>query len=484
MWRPRSIAIVSLLMGVVVGLAISVSLDWVGQLPAAPKLGPAEVEKGLDQMRLQSEALAALVARIKPSVVTIFSTEVVRLSQPESDFFRFFAPQMPKEYRRSSLGSGFIVQVEGGKGVILTNSHVASAGDELKVRLMNDKEYPAKLRGSDPKTDIAVIEIDAPGLQAVTLGNSATVMPAETCMALGSPFGLEETVTKGVISATGRKGFRAGSYENFIQTDCAINPGNSGGPLINLRGEVIGINTMIVTRSGVFAGVGLAIPINMAKSIMEQLLKSGKVERAWLGIVFSPLPDEAKKLLGIDYGVQVNQVVPGDPAAKAGIKEGDILLEFNGQKIEDPDNFRYLVAESKVGTTVPVKVMRGKETLTLKVTLGEQPKETASIPTRGTESQKMGMAVQTLTPDLANQLGYQGQKGVVVTDVDPNGPAASAKPAPIRAGDLIQEIDRQPIASVEDYNAALAKAAPGKAVLLLIRAHDGSMRYVVVTPKA
>ena len=487
MWRSRSLALVPLLMGIVVGMAISVSMDWVAQSPAAPRLTDEEVNKELEKLQRQSDALAALVARVKPSVVTIFSKQTVKLSdRPDADFFRFLIPDAPEKFQRDSQGSGVIVRVEGNKGIILTNSHVASAGGELRVKLHNDKEYPAKVRGSDAKTDIAVIEIEASGLQAAALGNSATVQAAEMCLAIGSPFGLEETVTIGHISAVGRSGFRRreGAYENYLQTDAAINPGNSGGPLINLKGEVIGINTMIITRTGVFAGIGLAIPINMGKSIMEQLLKAGKVERAWLGIVFSPLPEEAQKILGIDYGVQVNQVVPDDPAAKAGIKEGDILLEFDGKKIDDTEKFRYLVAESKVGSTVAIKLMRGKETVTVQVKLTEQPTEVASTLSRASESQKTGMTVQSLTPELADQLGYKGQRGVVVTDVDADGPAAKAKPGPIQKGDLIDEVNREPIANVTQYNAALAKPRPSEAVLLRVRDREGATRYVVLNPRA
>ena len=488
MGRSRVSAVVALLMGVVVGLGLSVSLDWAGQLAAAPKLSDEELEKELGALERQSQALAALAERVRPSVVTIYTKKNVRMTDEEElhPFWPFIVPRgrmpnIPREQR--GQGSGVIVRVEGGKGIILTNSHVASDQDELKVKLSDGRTFDAKLRGTDPKTDVAVIEIEAKGLPVAKLGNSAAVEPGHICMAIGSPFGLEQTVTIGHISAKGRRGFSQGKYENYIQTDAAINPGNSGGPLINLRGEVIGINTMIVTRSGAFAGVGLAVPINMAKAIMEELLEKGKVTRAWLGIVFRPLPKEVMEQLGIDHGVQVYNVVPGDPADQAGIKPGDILLEFNGHKITDGERFRYLVAKSKVGATVPVKILRGNKTLTLKVTLAEQPEDITAAPRGGTIRQLLGITVQNLTKDLAERLGYAGRRGVLVTDVDPAGPAADAKPDPITEGDLIEEVARQPVPDVATFERVLRRLSKARSILMLVRSRDGTRRFVVVKKK-
>ncbi len=494
MRKERSGALLALLMGVVVGVGISVSLDWVGGLPAAPKMSDEEVNKELDALERQSQALAVLAARVKPSVVTIYTTKIVRMSEnPEFDPFHFLFPDMPREFRegprefrRPGQGSGVIVRSEGKTGVILTNCHVAGGQDELKVKLSDGREFDAKLRGADPKTDIAVLEISGSNLPLARLGNSDIVQPGEMCLAIGSPFGLEQTVTVGHISAKGRRGFRAreGAYENYIQTDAAINPGNSGGPLVNLRGEVIGINTMIVTPSGVFSGVGLSIPINMAKSVMEELLERGKVTRAWLGIEFGPLYKDVAAALKLDHGMQVSRVVPGDPADKAGIKDGDILLEFNGQKITDSEKFRELVATAKPGTTIPVKVLRGKETLNLKVTLGEQPEDTAAaLAPRGALNQALGLTVQDLTPKVAEELGLKGEKGVVVTQVDPAGPAAAAKPTPVERGDLIQELAQQPTANMAAFNQALGKTDLSKPVLMLVRKRDGSKHFVVLRPR-
>ncbi len=501
MRRSRFSALVCLLMGVVVGLGISVSMDWVSQVPAAPQMDPAEVEKELGKLRKQSQALAALAARVKPSVVTIVTEKVVRMSEEEGfdpfrEFFEFFGPphgrtprglipRMPREFRKRGQGSGVVIRYDKKtkKAIILTNAHVASGQDKLKVRTSDGRQFDATLRGADPKTDVAVVEITGADLRPAKLGNSEVCRPGEMVLAMGSPFGLEHTVTVGYISAKGRSGIQRGTgkYENYIQTDAAINPGNSGGPLINLKGEVIGINTMIFTRSGTFSGIGLAVPINMAKVIMDELLEKGEITRAWLGIVFSPLTPEMKKLLKVDHGVQVNQVVPGDPAAKAGIKPGDVLLEFDGKKIEDTEDFRLIVAQSEVGTTVPVKLMRGEKTLTVKVTLGEQPEDVTAVRRpSGAMQRKLGMAVQDLTEELAEQLGHEGEKGVVITRVDPRGPAAEAKPTPLKEGDLIQEVARQPVASVEEFKKAVAQADLAKGVLLLVRSTDGTTRYVVL----
>jgi len=490
MWRDRRNAVLALLMGVVVGLGISVSLDWVQKLPAAPRLSPDEVQKELDGLERQSQALAALAARVKPSVVTIYTTKIVRMSEhPEFDPFQFFYPDSPREFRgsprefrRPGQGSGVIVRVEGKTGIILTNCHVAGGQDELKVKLSDGREFDAKLRGADPKTDIAAIEISGSGLPVAELGNSESVQPGEMCLAIGSPFGLEQTVTIGHISAKGRRGFHRDKYENYIQTDAAINPGNSGGPLINLRGEVVGVNTMIVTPTGVFSGVGLSIPINMAKAVMGDLLERGKVTRAWLGIEFGPLDPEVAAALKLDHGMQVAKVVPDGPAEKAGMRDGDILLEFNGQKITDSEKFREVVAKTKPGATVALKVLRGKETLTLNVALAEQPENMAAMPTRGTSSRPLGLSAQNLTPELAEQLGHKGERGVVVTQVDPAGPAAAARPTPIAEGDLIQEVAQQPTENMAALTKALARADFSKSILMLIRKQDGSKHFVVVKP--
>ena len=475
-------------MGVVVGLGISVSMDWVGEAPAAPEL-TAEMQKELEALERQSQALAALAAKVKPSVVTIYTTKIVRMSE-QGDMHPFWPfviprdrlPQTPR--RQGGQGSGVIIGVEGDKGIILTNSHVASDQDELKVKLSDGRTFDAKLRGADPKTDVAVIEIQGTKLPTAALGNSELVQPGHICMAIGSPFGLEQTVTIGHVSAKGRQVSRGAlKYENYIQTDAAINPGNSGGPLINLRGEVIGVNTMIFTRTGAFSGVGLAVPINMAKAIMGELIEKGKITRAYLGIWFEELSPEVKAALKLDHGVQVSRVHPGAPADKGGIKAGDVLLEFGGKKILDSERFRYDVARAKVGATVTVKALRGNKQVTLKVTLTEQPSDIHVAAGSDRISRMVGMTVEPLTPQRAKQLGYQGNKGVVVTRVAPDGPAASAKPAAIQPADIIIEIDQQSVSDLATFRAAIAKGDLQRGILLFVHSRDGTRRFVVIKGK-
>jgi serine protease Do len=494
MQRFKSGGIVALAMGVVAGLVISSSLDWMGKLPAAPRMSEADYNKGIAELERQQEVLATLADRAKPCVVTIYSTKTVRVREDEEiDPFEFFfgpqhprgrMPQMPHEFKQMGQGSGVIVGTEGKKAIILTNSHVAGSQDKLRVKLSDGREFDAKLRGADPKTDIAVIEINASDLPTAKLGNSSAVEPGHIVMAIGSPFGLEQTITVGHVSAMGRRGFSEGKYEDYIQTDAAINPGNSGGPLINLKGEAIGINTLIFSRTGIFMGVGFAIPSNKAKAIMDELLAKGKVTRAWLGIRFSPLPKEAKDLLKLDHGVQVNQVLKDTPADKAGMKDGDILLEFNNAKINDVEQFRDVVASAKVGSTIPVKILRGNKEEVLKITLSEQPADLRAATERGVApeqvSQKLGMTVQELTPPLAEQLGYQGQKGLVVTDVEAKGPAANATPVPIKEGELILEVARQPVKSMAEFQKAVGGADLSNGVLMLVRSRDATTRYVVL----
>ena len=491
MVRSNKSALLCLLMGVAVGLGISFSLDWVGQAPAAPSLDDPEIQKELAALERSSQAFAALAANVKPAVVTIYTTKFVRMSEEEDlhPFWHFMIPRgrMPDTPRqRVGQGSGVIVQVDGNKGIILTNSHVASDQDQLKVKLADGREFDAKLRGADPKTDVAVVEITGKNLPVAKIGNSGEVLPGHICMAIGSPFGLEQTVTIGHISAKGRQvsgGRGVVRYEQYIQTDAAINPGNSGGPLLNVRGEVIGINTMIFTRSGSFSGIGLAIPVNMAKTIMGELLAKGKVTRAWLGIEFAPLDPAVKAALKVDHGVQVSRVLEGDPADKAGMKAGDVLLDFDGKRIDDGEKFRYIVAEAEPGTTVPVTVLRGKQKLTLKVTLTEQPDQVASVRPPDEASRALGMSVQDLTAELAEQFGYRGEKGVLVTQVDPRGAAGQATPTPIAQGDLIQEVDQKPVTSLGEFQRAVAGGNLKKGLLMLVRSRDGAGRFVVVKEK-
>lgn len=430
----------------------------------------------------------AVARAIRPSVVSISSVTRVRTQPsrprrspapdlPEQfrwffgpDFAPFFELPFPEEFAQRGLGSGVIVSAD---GYILTNHHVVARATEIEVTLSDGRRFPAKIVGSDERTDLAVVKIEATGLIPAVLGNSDAVEVGEWVVAIGSPFGLEQTVTAGIISAKGRSDVGIADYEDFIQTDAAINPGNSGGPLVNMRGEVIGINTAIASRSGGFMGVGFAIPSNMAKAVMEAILAHGRVERGYLGVTLQPLTEELAQSFGFEgtRGALVADVVADQPAAKAGIQPGDIIVEFNGKPVESVTQLRNMVAMTRPGTKVNIVVVREGRRVELKgVEIGQFPEE---MPIRGRPRQQevtdLGLSVQTLTPDVARELGLpENERGVVVTDVAPGSLAAMAG---IRPGDVIQAVGNKPVTNVSEFRAALSEAGQ-QGVRLLIRRGD------------
>ncbi|MFQ5665661.1 MAG: DegQ family serine endoprotease [Candidatus Binatia bacterium] len=384
-------------------------------------------------------------------------------------FERFFGPLPRRRFKQRSLGSGFIVNRD---GVILTNNHVVENADEIVVKLANEKEYKAKVLGRDPKTDIAVIKIDtAADLSPVTLGDSDQLRVGEWVMAIGNPFGLEHSVTAGIVSAKGRF-IGQGSYDQFIQTDAAINPGNSGGPLINLKGEVVGINSAIFSRSGGNIGIGFAIPINLAREELPELEEKGKVTRGWLGVLIQKVTPEIADSLGIDEakGALVADVVKDGPAKAAGMKVGDVIVEFDGHTLKDSTELPLLVARTPVGKTVTVTVIRDKERDTLAVKIGELKEEEVAV---SGETERFGLTVQPLTPDIAQSLGLGEEvKGVVVSRVEPG---SSGDDAGLRRGDVILEVNRQPVTDLSSYRKALESAEGGKSVLFLVRRGDNTV---------
>ena len=386
-------------------------------------------------------------------------------------FERFFGPMPKRSFKQRSLGSGFIVNRD---GVILTNNHVVENADEILVKLANDKEYKAKILGRDPKTDIAVIKInDVPDLTPVTLGDSDTLRVGEWVMAIGNPFGLEHSVTAGIVSAKGRF-IGQGSYDQFIQTDAAINPGNSGGPLINLRGEVVGINSAIFSRSGGNIGIGFAIPINLAKDELPELEEKGKVTRGWLGVLIQKVTPEIAESLGLDEpkGALVADVIKDGPAIEAGMKVGDVIVEFDGHAVKDNTELPLLVARTPVGKSVKVKVIRDKKAETLNVTINELKDEEVAA-AGNQEEEGFGLTVQNLTPDIAESLGISSDiKGVVVAGVEPG---STGDDAGLRRGDVILEVNREPVKDVNAYRKALKGAGKGKNVLFLVRRGDNSI---------
>jgi len=391
-------------------------------------------------------------------------------------FERFFGPMPKRPFKQRSLGSGFIINRD---GYILTNNHVVENADEILVKLANDKEYKAKLIGRDAKTDIAVIKIeDAPDLAPVTLGDSDALRVGEWVVAIGNPFGLENSVTAGIVSAKARF-IGQGSYDQFIQTDAAINPGNSGGPLLNLRGEVVGINSAIFSRSGGNIGIGFAIPINLAKELVPQLEERGKVTRGWLGVLIQKVTPEIADSLGLKEpkGALVADVMKDGPAQEAGVKVGDVIVEFDGHAVKDSTELPLLVARTPVGKTVKVKVTRDKDDLTLSVKVAELKEEETQVAAGKEES--LGITVQALTPEIADSLGLGNDvKGVVISSLEPG---SAADDAGLRRGDVILEVNRKPVTDLASYRKAVKAAEKGKSVLFLVRRGDNTI-FVPVKP--
>jgi serine protease Do len=394
-------------------------------------------------------------------------------------FERFFGPPRRMPFKAKSLGSGFVIDAG---GYILTNNHVVENADEILVKLSSGKEFKAKVVGRDSKTDIALIEISgATDLTPVTLGESDDLKVGQWVVAIGNPFGLENTVTAGIVSALARH-INQGPYDNFIQTDAAINPGNSGGPLLNTRGEVVGINTAIFSRGGGNIGIGFAIPISLAKEIVPQLKEKGRVTRGWLGVMIQKVTPDIAESLGLSEtkGALVADVVKDGPAEAAGIKQGDVIVEYDGKPVNDSSELPLLVARTAVGKQVKVKVIRDKSTQNFSITIAELKDEEVGVAGSGT-SEDLGLAVQTVTPDLAENLGLdRSLKGVVVTQVDPQGPAAEAG---LRRGDVILEVNRQVVKDVEAYRKSVAAAGKGKSVLFLVRRGDNTI-FLAVKPSS
>ncbi|HEX8073236.1 MAG TPA: Do family serine endopeptidase [Pyrinomonadaceae bacterium] len=473
-----------------------------GEVPAAgsalPPVSGASLPAGA-----ALTSYADVVARVAPAVVTIRSERRVRAPQQHPfmddpvfrEFFGNRMPQMPQTPQvERGLGSGVIVTPD---GYILTNHHVVDGAEDIKVELTDRRTFNAKLVGSDPPSDLAVLKIDATGLPVLTLGDSDKARVGDVVLAIGNPLGLDQTVTAGIVSAKSRQtGLGDGNFEDFIQTDAPINRGNSGGALVNTNGELVGINSQILSPSGGSIGIGFAIPSNMARGVMEQLLKTGTVRRGQLGVVVQSVTSDMAQSLELKdvRGVIVGQVAPDSAAERAGVKQGDVILALNGQAVNDSNTLRNRVASTPPGTNVTLTLLRDGREQQVQAALGELKAQTARAEGDGdgggtgpaaAPTGKLGIRVEPLTPDIAQQLELPaGKQGVVVADVDPAGPGADAG---LQGGDLIEQINRQPVRAAADIANALARTGTRPALLLVTRAARGGQTatiFLTARPRA
>ena len=425
------------------------------------------------------QSFADLAEKVKPAVVNISSTSTVTVpgnpfqhffgpdqggqNEPFGDFFKHFFDQTPdRQMKQQSLGSGFIINKD---GYIITNNHVVEKADEIKVKLSDGREFKAKVIGRDTKTDLALIKISSPfeNLPTLALGDSEKMRVGDWVLAIGNPFGLEHTVTQGIISATGRV-IGSGPYDDFLQTDAPINPGNSGGPLVNLKGEVIGINTAIIPGG---QGIGFAIPSDLAKSVTSQLKEKGKVIRGWIGVTIQSVTPGLAQSFGLKEakGALVGDVLKGGPAEKGGVKTGDIIVSFDGKDVKTSNDLPRIVAETPVGKTVDVKIIRDSKEVHLSIRVEELTEQKiaaqSSVPV-----QSFGMKVDSISPQLRQQFGIGEKSGVVVVSVDQG---SLAEQAGIQPGDVIKQVNRKNVSNLAEFNEALGKQSKGRPLLLQLK---------------
>ncbi len=454
---------------------------------AKEKAITAESIKTLSKL---SDALSEVAEKVRPAVVNISTTSIQTMEEnPSGDmfndpFFRHFFgdpfgeghPGQKRKFKASALGSGVIVS---DNGYILTNNHVVKGADEIKVILYDKREFKGKVVGTDPRTDLAVVKIDAKNLPTLSFGDSGKLRVGDVVLAVGNPFGLNQTITMGIVSAVGRSNIGLSDFEDFIQTDAAINPGNSGGALVNGNGELAGINTAIFSTSGGYMGIGFAIPSDMAKSVMENIIKHGRVIRGWLGVSIQNLTPELAKSLGIKEaeGALIAGVETDSPADKGGLKRGDLIVGINGKKITDVTTLRNQVAATAPGTKVDFMVIRNGKDQTIAVTLAEHKEKKIVKKTEYNNALK-GVTIQELTPSLRDKLNIgEGVAGVVITNIASDSPSQGL----LQANDVIEEIDRKPVRSAQEYENIVSKIGERDTVLLLISRGGGSV-YLTIQP--
>ena len=470
---------------------------------ATPSHVAANPDKAIQHLEQQGQAFSSIAKRLSPAVVSLKVEKKVGpespsgiapddSSNPLNDELmkRFFGDRIPDGLRQRSLpgprnpvvgqGSGFVVSSD---GYILTNHHVVSEGSKVTVRFHDGREMTAKVVGSDPQSDVAVIKVDAKNLATLPLGDSSTTEVGEWVLASGAPFGLTHTLTAGIVSAVGRNSVGINNYENFIQTDAAINPGNSGGPLVNLKGEAIGINTAIFSKTGGSVGLGFAIPIDMAKQVYEQILDHGNVVRGYLGVKIQRLNQDLADQFGLkdSQGVLIGDVQKGAPGEKAGLKQADVIVELDGKTVEEAASFRNAIAMRAPGSQVNLTVVRDGQRIAIPVTLEKLPENavTSAVKEAQKSSSSWGFSVQPLTADLAKKFGYSEGSGVVITEVVPG---SAASEAGLEPGMLIQQVNRKKVQSADEFNDLLQQEKEAKSLLLLVS--DGKNSSFVVLKAA
>lgn len=492
--------------GIIIGFVVASDLGWLSNghaVPDASSVAPSSPPPIVRPVSTAPQPILGggnqtfvdIAKSVKPAVVNIYATKSGRGEgsggTPFDDplFRKFFGDEFfrkfehPKEKKERGLGSGVIVDPN---GLIITNNHVVGKADEIRVTLSDKREFKAKLIGTDPKTDVAVVKIEATGLPSVPWADSDKLEVGEFVLAVGNPFGLTQTVTLGIVSALGRAAGIA-EYEDFIQTDAAINPGNSGGALVNVRGELVGINTAIFSQSGGNMGIGFAVPSNMAQSIMGQLVQTGKVVRGWLGVSIQELTPELASQFGITEtkGVLVSDVMDDSPAKKAGFERADVILEYDGKPMDSPTHLRNAVAQTPVGKKVVVKVIRDKKAKTIDLTIVEQPKSMTQSGEEdgGDSSTPIGILssldVRDLNEELTSRYGLKSsERGVVVVRVKAG---STAEEMGVREGDIVLEVNRQGVTSVKVFERIANKLPKEQAVLLLLK-RQGRTIYLTLRP--